>query len=81
MCGLCEYVCGYMNVTYVGISFKLAAGQRCGTLTEGPGSPVSPGLPWKPCGPWNKTDESAGLVVGVRGGLQMTHIFLISDRF
>lgn len=23
----------------------------CGTLTDCPGSPASPGLPWKPCGP------------------------------
>lgn len=29
--------------------------RRGGTLTDCPGSPASPGLPWNPCGPYRKT--------------------------
>lgn len=34
-------------------------------LTEGPGSPASPGLPWNPCGPYILTDERVSMLVYV----------------
>jgi len=62
------YRCVYECVICVGLCSKPA---RFGTLTAGPGSPVSPGLPWKPCGPWNGINDSVRLGVANGGCLHL----------
>lgn len=37
----------------LGVQRGHAKPQEGGILTDCPGSPASPGLPWKPCGPWD----------------------------